>query len=105
MVDEGYHTHANLRTLSGMPANPGPPTDANLTIWVDMIDAVIESYKSSPDTSIAQGIEINRMKIIYEASSPALNMEPWKKGDPLIIDPLTKNEENLLDGNWSVYWK
>lgn len=105
MVNEGYHTHANLRELCGMPAAPGPPTDANLTIWVNMVDAIIEAYSSSPTAEIAQGIEVNRIQIIYNSTKPTLNREPWKKGDPLMVEPLTTKEGNQLDGYETVFWK
>ena len=87
MADEGYNTHAEIRAFCSM--GPSIPTDAIITHWVTLIDAVIVSSNTSPTTDIAKVIEANRVSDLY------WNLKKNKEYKA-VIGPLTADERQLL---------
>ena len=98
MADEGYNTHADLRVMSGM--DPAIPTDGVITIWVNLIDGMIERYDTSPNTSGAKIIEANRVSVLYW--NLKLDVNGGLESMTIVIDPLSDEEKALLSDNDST---
>jgi hypothetical protein len=98
MVDEGYNTHSVIRQTLGM--GDSLPEDDVITNWVNLIDGMIEQYKSSPSSEIAAIIEMNRLSSIY------WELKKTNK-QKLEIAPLSQEEKDMLDDieDRTVWWE
>lgn len=101
MVDEGYNTHSAIRGTLGM--GPTTPTDALITIWVNLIDGgLIEVINPSPIAAIAAKIEMNRLGSIY------WNIKKGTEKNELrpVIKELSESEIAELNGSFqrTVWW-
>ena len=86
MVDEGYNTHAKIRSSLNM--GPTLPTNDSITDWVDQVDETIETIVPSPVLSAARTIEMGRLKAIYWS----VKHGETKDAVTPFISPLTDDE-------------
>ena len=92
MVDEGYNTHSTIRGTLNMGA--ALPTNDLLTDWINLIDGTIEEITTSPITSAAKRIEMNRLGVIWwDIKHGEAKIEKMP-----IISEITEEEENKLTG-------
>lgn len=94
MVDEGYNTHAILRSGLGMGATV--PTDAQLTTWINLVDGKIEAHNPNPNVANAATIEYNRIGAMYNQTRKKTGTDK-EKYDTAIIPPLSDGEKNEID--------